>query len=66
MAGVLEGDDPELRYRHFSVWMQKERRLALFTASNVDWRKRAKMVDGKSTSRDGLAGWPPNSKYAEL
>ena len=66
LAPLLEGNDPELRYRHFSVWMHKERRLALFTASNVDWRKRAKMVDGKSTSRDGLAGWPQGAKYAEL
>ncbi|GHC96951.1 DNA/RNA non-specific endonuclease [Novosphingobium pokkalii] len=66
LAPLLEGDDPELRYRHFSVWMHKERRLALYTASNVDWRKRAKTVDGKSTSRDGLAGWPQGSKYAEL
>lgn len=66
LAPLIESDDPELRYRHFSVWMQKERRLALYTASNVDWRRRAKIVDGQSTSRAGLAGWPPNAKFAEL
>ncbi|CAH0496460.1 hypothetical protein NVSP9465_01494 [Novosphingobium sp. CECT 9465] len=66
LAPLLEGNDSELRYRHFSVWMHKERRLTLYTASNVDWRKRAKMVDGKSTSRDGLAGWPQGATYAEL
>jgi endonuclease G len=27
---------PELRYHHFSVVMHRERRLALFTASNID------------------------------
>jgi endonuclease G, mitochondrial len=27
---------PELRYHHFSVVMQRERRLALFTACNID------------------------------
>jgi endonuclease G, mitochondrial len=56
----------ELKYRHFSVWMHRERRLALFTAANVDWRSRPKIVDGKATSRDSLAGWGPNDSFAEL
>jgi len=66
LAPLLEGDDPELRYRHFSIWMHKERRLALYTAANVDWRKRAKIVDGRATTRASLAGWPPNRNFAEL
>ncbi|SOB86391.1 endonuclease G [Sphingomonas guangdongensis] len=65
LAPLLDGDDAELRYRHFSVWMHRERRLALFTAANVDWRQRRKIVDGKVTSRDSLAGWPPRNNYME-
>jgi endonuclease G len=42
------GDDPfELKYHHFSVVMNKERRLAFFTACNIDGR-RAKSVDRKT------------------
>jgi endonuclease G len=66
LAPLLGDAGTELKYRHFSVWMQRERRLALYTAANVDWRKRRKVVDGKATSRDGLAGWPPDNKYLEL
>ena len=66
LAPLLGDAGTELKYRHFSVWMQRERRLALYTAANVDWRKRRKVVDGKATSRDGLAGWPPNNKFMEL
>jgi endonuclease G, mitochondrial len=67
LAPLIGNDaDHELKYRHFSVWMHRERRLALFTAANVDWRNRQKIVDGKATSRDALAGWPPNNKFAEL
>lgn len=66
LAPLLDGSGNELKYQHFSVWMQRERRLALYTASNVDWRDRRKVVDGKATSREGLAGWPKGSKFAEL
>jgi endonuclease G, mitochondrial len=39
------GDDPfELKYHHFSIVMNKKRRLAFFTACNIDG-KRAKHVD---------------------
>lgn len=64
-APLLDGSGIELKYAHFSVWMHKDRRLALFTASNVDWRKRLKIVDGKSTSRKALAGFPETPEYAE-
>jgi endonuclease G, mitochondrial len=66
LAPLIGSAAHELKYRHFSVWMHRERRLALFTASNVDWRSRPKTVEGKSTSRDSLAGWPPNNRFAEL
>jgi endonuclease G len=42
------GDDPfELKYHHFSVVMNKERRLAFFTACNIDGA-RAKKVDRRT------------------
>lgn len=64
-APLLDGSGIELKYGHFSVWMHKGRRLALFTASNVDWRQRPKLVEGKSTSRKALAGFPEEPDYAE-
>lgn len=64
-APLLDGSGPELRYHKFSIWMHKDRRLALFTASNVDWRARRKVVDGKKTDRHTLAGFPPNALLAE-
>jgi endonuclease G len=66
LAPLLDGSGTELRYRHFSAWMQRERRMALYTAANVDWRNRRKTVEGKSTSRDALAGFPPDSNFGEL
>lgn len=37
---ALQGDDPhELRYHHFSIVMNAERRLAAFTACNIDGRR---------------------------
>ncbi|MFC4313351.1 DNA/RNA non-specific endonuclease [Steroidobacter flavus] len=42
------GDDPfELKYHHFSIVMNKKRRLAFFTACNIDG-KRSKHVDRDS------------------
>jgi endonuclease G len=66
LAPLLDGSGSELKYHHFSVWMHRERRLALFTAASVDWTGRRKTVDGRSTSRKALAGFPPNSNFAEL
>ncbi|WP_434403357.1 DNA/RNA non-specific endonuclease [Sphingobium sp. DN12] len=65
LAPLLNDDGFELKYRHFSIWMHRERRLALYTASNIDWRRRKKIVDGKPTNRDSLAGWPPDNKFME-
>ncbi|MBN3760747.1 DNA/RNA non-specific endonuclease [Burkholderia sp. Ac-20365] len=37
---ALHGDDPhELRYHHFSIVMNADRRIALFTACNIDGRR---------------------------
>jgi endonuclease G, mitochondrial len=65
-APLRDGGGLELKYHKFSIWMHAERRMALYTASNVDWRKesRPKTADGKPTGRDALNGWP-GKNYAE-
>jgi len=52
----------ELPYEHFSVVMNKERRLALFTASNVDGRAKSRTPDTGSFSRKALTGLGPNDQ----
>lgn len=36
LAAVAERDDGELKYRHFSIKMRADRKLAFFTAVNID------------------------------
>ena len=51
------GGEHVLPYNHFSVVMNKRRRLALFTASNVDYSKKSKQPDpSKKYSRKALGG----------
>lgn len=57
-AAKLDDDSTELRYHHFSVVMHKGRRMALFTAANVDWRKDKRLVDGRKPTRSELSGIP--------
>jgi endonuclease G len=52
-----------LPYEHFSVVMNKDRRLALFTASNVDAAPaRKKPEPGRDYSRRGLSGLGENDR----
>jgi endonuclease G len=52
-----------LRYEHFSVAMHKARRLALFTASNVDANPARKRPEpGRDYSRKGLTGLGKNDQ----
>ena len=53
----LDDGDYELKYHNFSVVMHKQRRLALFTASNVDYRDIVRKVNGKKPSRRELNGF---------
>jgi endonuclease G, mitochondrial len=47
------GDDPhELRYHHFSVMMNAERRLAFFTACNIDGSRIKAVIRDKKTVID--------------
>ncbi len=54
----LSDDSHELKYHKFSVVMHKERRLALFTASNVSWQSEDKFLsNGHKPTRDELNGF---------
>ncbi len=56
MAAKLDDGTVELKYHKFSLVMHKKRRLALFTAANVDWRKDSRLIDGRKPSRRELTG----------
>jgi endonuclease G len=60
-APLLEEDGRVLRYHHFSLVMHKQRRLAMFTASNFDGDPHRKKPEaGKSYSRKALGGLGKN------
>ena len=58
----LDGGSSELKYHHFSVVMHKKRRLALFTAANVDWRDKVRKINGKKPTRQQLNGFTRNDR----
>ena len=61
LVSKMDDDEFVIPYQHFSVVMNKTRRLALFTASNVDGRKRSKEPEeGRDYTRKGLTGLGPN------
>ncbi|HKU90213.1 MAG TPA: DNA/RNA non-specific endonuclease [Steroidobacteraceae bacterium] len=55
-AKLIGKSSYELKYHKFSVFMHKDRRLALFTAANVDWSEDAKEIDGEKPTRKELTG----------
>ena len=57
LAAKLDDGSPHLKYHKFTVVIHKQRRLALFTAANVDWRKQSREIDGKKPSRKELNGF---------
>jgi endonuclease G, mitochondrial len=62
VAATFDDGAIELKYHKFSVVMHKKRRLALFTASNIDWRESSRMIDGRKPSRKELTGLGPNDQ----
>ena len=57
LVSRLDDGSPVLPYEHFSVVVNKDRRLALFTASNVDADPRRKEPEpGRDYTRSGLTG----------
>jgi endonuclease G len=61
VAAPLADGTVELKYHKFTVVMHRERRLAVLTASNVDWRSESRTVDGRIPSRRELTGLPDNT-----
>ena len=57
-AARLGDDSMELKYHKFSIVMHKQRRMALFTASNVDFRAALRTVKGRKPTRKELTGLP--------
>jgi endonuclease G len=60
-APRLDGEGSRLDYHHFSLVMHTTRRLALFTAANLDASPAAKKPEpGRAYSRKALGGLGPN------
>lgn len=51
-----DNGETELKYHKFSIVMHEKRRLALFTAANVDWRAEKRLIKGRKPSRKQLTG----------
>lgn len=62
VAAKLDDGSAELRYHKFSVVIHKGRRLALYTAANVDWRASMRAPDGHKPSRKELTGLTDNQQ----
>lgn len=62
VAAKLDDGSSELKYQHFSVVMHKQRRIAIFTASNVDWRPAKRLIDGHKPTRKELTGLGDNDQ----
>lgn len=58
IAAPLDSGGYELHYHKFSIVMHKYRRMALFTASNVDWHDELRTINGKRPTRKQLTGLP--------
>jgi endonuclease G len=57
LAAKMTGGGTAIPYEHFSIVMHKARRLAMFTACNVDATEKARRPDpSKSYSRKSLGG----------
>jgi len=57
VVSPLKAGGTELKYEHFSVFMHRDRRLAILAASNVDSSQKSKKPEpGHDYSRKGLTG----------
>jgi endonuclease G, mitochondrial len=62
VAAQLEDESTEIKYHRFSVILHKKRRLAILAASNVNWRRESREIDGRKPSRRELTGLPKNAQ----
>lgn len=60
LVAKMDDGDHIIPYEHFSVVMHKQRRSALFTASNVDGRAKSKNPEPGNYTRKGLTGLGKN------
>jgi endonuclease G len=58
IAAPVDGGGHELKYHKFSIVMHKQRRMALFTAANVDWRDDVRTINGRRPTRRELTNLP--------
>jgi len=59
----MDDGEHEIPYEHFTIVMDKTRRMALYAASNVDADQRARRPEaGRDYSRDGLGGFGQNDR----
>ena len=59
LAALADGNHV-IPYHHFSIVMDKHRRLPVFTASNLDYSPAAKKPEPGDYTRKGLSGLGPN------
>jgi endonuclease G len=62
VAAKLDDGSNVLRYHKFSVVVHKLRRLAMFTAANVDWRPENRTINDRKPSRKELNGFTGNER----
>jgi DNA/RNA endonuclease G (NUC1)/C-terminal processing protease CtpA/Prc len=63
LCAPVKGGGHLLHYHHFSLAMHRRRRLALFTASNIDTADAVRRPEpGKDYTRDGLTGLGPKDQ----
>ena len=63
LCAPVQGGGHLLHYHHFSLAMHRRRRLALFTASNIDTSPKVRRPEpGKDYTRKGLTGLGPNDR----
>jgi endonuclease G len=62
IVSKMENGAYEIPYEHFTIVVNKERRLPLFTASNVDYSVTKRRPEPGDYSRDGLTGLGPNDQ----
>ncbi len=62
LVSKMADGDYRIPYEHFTVVLNKKRRLALFTAANIDYSEKRRRPEPGDYSRDGLSGLGPNDQ----
>jgi endonuclease G len=62
LVSKMANGEYRIPYEHFTIVMNKKRRLPLFTAYNVDYSQKRRRPEPGDYSRDGLTGLGPNDQ----